>query len=112
MKTRITLIALGTLLTIAGCSSNKGNVMRGENGIYTASAYAQEETKALDVAVDQANDYCEDDDDKRATFVGEESKYSGSVPKGAHRTISRIPGVGSILTTGEDFQAIVRFRCE
>lgn len=103
--------SVGLTLGFAGCGGNNANVMRGENNEFRVVGRGDTEAKALEEAVKQANDYC-DDKDKEAVIVEEKKEYSGAVPERSHRTIAKIPVAKGVLTSDEDYSMEVRARCQ
>jgi hypothetical protein len=84
-----------------------------EDGTVSAISVAREESTAALACVKQANEYCEERDE-RAVFLDEETHYQGVLTErtaGFARVAKNIPFLGDELTSDEDYRVTTRFRC-
>lgn len=80
-------ILLLTLAFIASCASHE-HVRPGADGIHRVIIRGEEKEEVERQAMSEANDFC-DQYKKVAAYVGEETKYTGSVDESTHKTIKK-----------------------
>lgn len=96
----------------AACGGNKKIVRMNPDQTITVMGKGESETKAVEDAISKANDLC-DDEDKKAVFMDEGKKqYTGALPEGVNRTVAKIPGVRSVLSSGDEYLVEMKIKCQ
>ena len=84
-----------------------------EDGSVSVVSVAREESPAAASNVIEANRYCEKQG-RKAVFGEEQTEYQGVLTKRGEplaRIAKNIPGVGSRVTSDEDFRVTTSFKC-
>jgi hypothetical protein len=84
-----------------------------EDGSVSVVSVAREESPAAARNVIEANRYCEKQS-RKAVFGEEQTEYQGVLTKRGEplaRIAKNIPGVGSKVTSDEDFRVTTSFKC-
>ena len=84
-----------------------------EDGSVSVVSVAREESPAAARNVIEANRYCERQG-RKAVFGEEQTEYQGVLTKRGEpvaRIAKNIPGVGSRVTSDEDFRVTTSFKC-
>ena len=102
-------------LLFLSCSHNNVNsrLLPREDGSVFVVSVAREESPAAARNVIEANRYCEKQD-RKAVFGEEQTEYQGVLTKRGEplaRIAKNIPGVGSRVTSDEDFRVTTSFKC-
>jgi hypothetical protein len=97
------------------CCHNKvdSRLLPREDGSVSVVSVAREESPAAKRNVSEANRYCEKQS-RKAVFGDEQTEYQGVLTKRGSalaRIVKNVPGVGSRLTSDEDFRVTTSFKC-
>jgi len=76
-----------TLIGIIGCAGHS-HVRPGSEGIHRVVIRGEEKAEVEEEAINEANNYCEEFE-KKAAFVSEETKYTGTMKESTHNTIKK-----------------------
>ena len=105
---------LVAFLFLSCCHNNvDSRLLPREDGTVSVVSVAREETPAATRNVIEANRNCEKQG-RRAVFGDEQTEYQGVLTNRGTtlaRIVENIPGVGSRLTSDEDFRVTTSFKC-
>ena len=103
------------VLLLLSCSHNDvdSRLLPREDGSVTVVSVARDQSPAAHRNVIEANRYCEKLN-RRAVFGEEQTEYQGVLTKRGEpivRIAKKIPGVGSKVTSDDDFRVTTSFKC-
>ena len=105
---------LVAFLFLSCCLNNvDSRLLPREDGTVSVVSVAREESPAAARNVIEANRYCEKQS-RKAVFGDEQTEYQGVLTNRGTtlaRIVKNIPGVGSRLTSDEDFRVTTSFKC-
>ena len=110
---RSSILVASLLLSSCCLNDVDSRLLPREDGTVSVVSVAREESPAAARNVIEANRYCEKQG-RRAVFGDEQTEYQGVLTNRGTtlaRIAKNIPGVGSRLTSDEDFRVTTSFKC-
>lgn len=128
-------------LFLAGCAHHR-DVRPGADGIHSVRTREPNKERAERSAISQAEHYCESMGDKHPAFFNENTKYTGTMDEGTRDTVNKaskaamilggaagtmgrssstrgagtVVGAagtaGHVMTSGDDYEAEMKFKCQ